>query len=118
MGKTHLCDTCQFDSNDPHFVCAVHPYGSHSNECLDYRQREDLIEEDEELWSPMGYYWYNGKLIPVKRQRLTREEKLERLDTHPFFTGICPECGEQFPKDNPPTVHWDCPSCQFIDDRV
>jgi len=118
MGKIHLCDTCQFYSNDPHLVCAVHPYGIHENHCLDYRCQEDLIEEDEELWSPMGYYWYDSKLIPVERQQLTTEEKLELLDTHPFFTGVCPQCAYQFPKENPPQLHGECPACGFVDDRV
>ena len=118
MGKIHLCDTCQFYSHDPHLVCAVHPYGVHSNDCIDYRRREDLIEEDEEQWCPTGYYWYDGELIPIEPQRLTNDERLQILDTHPLFTGVCPECGYQFPKENPPKVHWDCPACGWVDDSV
>ena len=118
MGKIHLCDTCQFYSHDPHLVCGIHPYGVHGNDCIDYRRREDLIEEDEEQWSPTGYYWYDGDLIPIEHQRLTREEQLELLDSHPLFTGVCPECGYQFPKENPPAVHWDCPACGWVDDSV
>ena len=58
--------------------------------------------------------------LPSKPSRYTAEEKLEILDNHPFFTGICPECGYEFDKSNPPLVHWDCPNpeCGWIDDSV
>ena len=118
MGKIDLCDTCQFYSHDPHLVCAIHPYGVDGDNCLDYRKREDLKEEDEELSAPQGYCWYDGELIPIRPQRLTNEERLELLDSHPLFTGTCPECGYQFPKNNSPKVHWDCPSCGWVDDSV
>ena len=72
----------------------------------------------EEQLSPIGYYWYDGELIPIEPQRLTNEERLELLDSHPLFTGVCPECGYQFPKDNLPHVHWDCPTCGWVDDSV
>ena len=61
-------------------------------------------------------FWYNGELIPYKPSRYTPEEQLEILDTHPFFTGVCPKCGHQFDKNNPPVVHWNCPSCGWDDD--
>ena len=32
-----------------------------------------MMEEDEEQWSPTGYYWYDGELIPIERQRLTND---------------------------------------------
>ena len=80
MGKIDLCDTCQFYSQDPYLVCAVHPDGVDENHCIDYRRREDMIEEDEEQWCPTGYYWYDGELIPIRPQRLTIEEQLSRGD--------------------------------------
>ncbi len=51
--------------------------------------------------------------------RYTREEQLEILNTHPFFTGICPQCRHKFEQDNLP-VHFDCPNaeCGWIDDSV
>jgi rubrerythrin len=72
----------------------------------------------EKFWSPEGYSWYGGELISNKRSPLTPEEQLEILDTHPFFTGVCPQCGYQFAKNNPPKVHWDCPACGWMDDSV
>ena len=66
--------------------------------------------------SPIGYYWYNGELIPIKPQRLTTEEQLELLDTHPLFTGVCPQCGYEFP-NTLSKAPWDCPSCGWTDSR-
>ena len=45
-------------------------------------------------------------------------QQLELLDTHPFFTHHCPECGYYFDPNNSPAVHWDCPECGWIDDTV
>ncbi len=56
--------------------------------------------------------------MPNRPSRYTPEEQLEILDNHPFFTGVCPQCGHRFDKNNPPAVHWDCPECGFIDDSV
>jgi hypothetical protein len=81
------CDRCLLNARSPYLVCAIHPKGV-SNKCPDFRPDPKLAEE--ELWSPEGYYWYDGDLIPHYPSRLTNEEKLEILDTHPFFTGICP----------------------------
>lgn len=62
--------------------------------------------------------FYNGELIRQPRQRWTTEEKLELLDTHPIFTGRCPECEMPYPKDYRPAVHWDCPFCDWKDETV
>ncbi len=56
-----------------------------------------------------GYTYYDGQLIPNKPSRYTSEEQLEILDTHPFFTGVCPQCRHKFEQDNLP-VHFDCPN--------
>ncbi len=56
--------------------------------------------------------------LPSRPSRYTAEEQLEILDNHPFFTGVCPECGYQFDRSNPPLIHWDCPECGWIDDSV
>lgn len=77
-----------------------------------------MIAADKEQWCPTGYYWYDGELIPIQSLPLSIEERLQLLDNHPLFTGFCPECGYQFSKENPPAVHWDCPSCGWFDDSV
>lgn len=88
--------------------------------------------EPEENWSPLGTKFVNGELVleseevsyyngeptPQPRQHWTKEELLEIIDTHPMFTGRCPECEMPYPKDYRPPVHWDCPFCVWKDDSV
>ncbi|MBX9253565.1 hypothetical protein H1Q63_06260 [Desmonostoc muscorum CCALA 125] len=105
--KIPHCDRCQFYSHDPHIICAVHPAGVNGNTCIDFR--EDPNAEPVELWEPQGATYYNGELIVQPRQRWTPEEQLELLDTHPMFTGKCPQCGYEFDRDYTSRVHWDCP---------
>lgn len=98
----------------------MHPYGVHGDFCLDFRLNPDIeLEEQEEQWCPEGYSWYDGELVR-NQSRYTPEEQLEILDSHPFFTGVCPKCGEEFDTKNPPKVHWDCPNqeCDWMDDSV
>jgi len=49
--KIDKCDRCQFYSNSPHLVCAVHPSGV-ENDCLDYRLNPTYIFEEQ--WCPDG----------------------------------------------------------------
>jgi hypothetical protein len=100
------CDRCLLNAHNPYLVCAVHPEGVETDKCPDFRLDQNMAEE--ELWSPEGYYWYDGELIPISSSRLTKEEKLEILDTHPFFTGICPNCGQKL---DSPQWHWECSVC-------
>jgi predicted RNA-binding Zn-ribbon protein involved in translation (DUF1610 family) len=88
-----------------------------TDRCLDFRP--DPNTEPEEQWAPEGYSWswYDGELIPNRPSRYTQAEQLEILDNHPFFTGVCPNCGYRFDKNNLP-VHYDCPVCGWIDDSV
>ena len=131
MPKIPECDAlcagfahrCTLYSHNPHLVCAVHPDGVNSDRCLDFRL-DPNIKEDKQ-WSPFGYSWYGDELISNRPSRYTQEEQLEILDTHPIFTGVCPQCRHRFERDNSP-VHYDCPSCpkgyrfayNFIDDSV
>ena len=57
---------------------------------------------------PPGHIYYNGELIKLPEKRLTKEQQLWLVETHPRFTGVCRECGYQFP-GHPPS--WDCPEC-------
>lgn len=76
------------------------------------------LDPDEEQWEPEGASYYNGELIVQPQQRWTREEQMELLDTHPMFTGRCPQCERPFPRYEKPPVHWDCPQCGWVDDTV
>jgi predicted RNA-binding Zn-ribbon protein involved in translation (DUF1610 family) len=74
--------------------------------------------EPEEQCSPEGYSWYSDHLITNRPSRYTQEQQLAILDSHPFFTGVCPSCGHEFERQNQPKVHWDCPECGWVDDSV
>lgn len=153
MRRLPECHYCLLCAHEPFLVCAVHPYGSEGDRCLDFRPDPDLdgkhfvdflgleaqqdepytnpydLEPDEELWEPEGARYidgelviersfYNGEEIIQPRQRWTKQEQLEILDTHPLFTGKCPQCRYQFERDYTARVHWDCPECGWIDDAV
>lgn len=74
------------------------------------------LGSDEEQWQPEGASYYNGELILQSKQK-TREEQLWLLGNHPFFTGICPQCGASFERDYQARVHWDC-ACGWMDDSI
>jgi hypothetical protein len=90
------------------------PKISDCDRCLDFRPDPNI---EEQQWSPEGYSWYGDELISNRPSRYTLEEQSQILDTHPFFTGVCPQCRHRFDRDNLP-VHFDCPECGFIDDSV
>lgn len=127
MPKIPQCDGCHFYAHSSDFVCAVHPFGVDSDGCLDFRPNPDI--EPEELWTPQGVEFINGELV-IKRDQfryscaepvddyLTVQEKLEILETHPFFTGRCPNCEMPYPEFDTPPVHWDCERCGWVDDTV
>ena len=123
--KIPECDRCLLYAHNPFLVCAVHPSGPKDNSCLDFR----LDPNAEELWEPEGARYigdelviertfYNGEEIRQPQRRLTREEQLQLLDTHPLFTGKCPACGSTFDRDYTARVHWDCAECGWVDESV
>ncbi len=144
MPKLPLCDRCLFCAHDNHIVCAIHPTGMEGDTCQDfcpnpelegkhfrdflclrerrdsepYSNSHDYLDDDGELWEPEQASYYDGELILQPRQKWTREEQLELIDWHPLFTGTCPSCGYQFERDYTARVHWDCPSCGWMDDTV
>jgi hypothetical protein len=92
--KIPECDRCLLYAHNPHIVCGVHPNGIDSDRCPDFRP--DPNAEIEEKWSPEGYSWYGDELIANRPSRFSRSEQLEILNTHPFFTGVCPQCRYTF----------------------
>ena len=147
MPKISDCESCLFCAHDSHLVCAVHPEGQNSNFCPDFQATPNLeprkfidflgllqqvesdrnctepfsnpfaLNSDEEYWESEGATYYNGELILQPKQK-TREEQLWLLDNHPLFTGVCPQCKYHFPQTNFHVVHFDCPSCGWVDDSV
>ncbi|NJM67638.1 MAG: hypothetical protein HC851_19185 [Acaryochloris sp. RU_4_1] len=55
--------------------------------------------------------FYNGDPIAPITNHLTPEQKLELLDSHPIFTGRCPNCERPIRETTPPRVQWDCGEC-------
>ena len=127
MPKIPECDRCRFYCGNPYLVCAVLPDGPDGRECHHFAPDPDI--EPVELWEPQGARYVNDELV-IERvtylgeeihqppQRRTREEQLELLDTHPMFSGFCPQCGYMFQRDYTALVHWDCPECGWKDDSV
>ena len=116
VGVARLRHRCLLNPHNPRIVCAVHPDGPAGDSCLDFRL--DPNAQVEELWQPEGASYYNGELILQPQQRLTQQQQLELLDTHPMFTGKCPQCGYEFDRDWSARVHWDCAECGWMDDTV
>jgi predicted RNA-binding Zn-ribbon protein involved in translation (DUF1610 family) len=112
MPKTEECDRCQMFSGscDPeHLVCGIHPSGPEQSPCLDFA-------EVTEQWEPLGAGYYDGELVLQPEHYLSTEERLEILNTHPLFTGVCPECGAEIEPQQ--RMHYDCEACGWLDDSV
>jgi len=86
MPKISECDHCSFNAHNPHIVCAVHPNGVETDKCLDFRREPNA--KTEEQWSPQGYSWFAGELIPNRPSRYTVNEQIEILDKIYLFTMI------------------------------
>ena len=84
--------------------------------------------EPEENWSPPGYQYVNGELEPIESyydgelihqppQRFSKQKMLKLLDTHPLFTGVCPQCNHVFTEQiiSPKCT---CPDCGWTDDDI
>lgn len=114
------CKQCQLYSGSLHLPCAVHPCGPAPDGCLDFAPNTAaaVVQEDEELWFPDSAGWYAGEPVPTPSSTLTTEEQLDLLESHPLFTGCCPQCGWEFDRSNPPLVHWDCPECGWKDNSL
>jgi predicted RNA-binding Zn-ribbon protein involved in translation (DUF1610 family) len=123
MQKIPQCDHCLFSSHDYHLLCAVHPAGSPEDSCPDFEADPEL--EGKRFVDFLGLQrppeapsCYNGQLVLQPRQRWTQEEQLQLLETHPLFTGRCPECGARIERDYSARVHFDCTECGWMDDSV
>jgi hypothetical protein len=112
--QSEECKRCQRFSGycgSEFLVCAVHPLGPVEIPCPDFA-------EVTENCAPVGAAYYNGELILDSPAYLTTADRLELIDTHPLYTGLCPICSFVFTEA--PTIHWDCPNpeCDWMDDSV
>jgi hypothetical protein len=108
------CDTCLFNTRNPHLPCTVHTTGVMGKTCPDFRL--DPKAEPQEVWEPKGASFYNGELI-LQPAKVRSAHQLELLDWHPLFTGRCPNCETPIAFVELP-VHWDCSHCGWVDDTV
>jgi hypothetical protein len=115
------CKRCQLYSGSLYLSCTVHPTGPAPNGCLDFAPNAAAaVEEKDKLWFPDRSGWYAGGPVPTPSFTLTIQEQLDLLESHPRFTGCCPQCGWEYDPGNLPAVHWDCPQpdCGWKDDSV
>ena len=127
MARITECSRCRFYSGNPYLICAIVPGGPDNLECHHFAPDSDI--EPEELWEPqraryidnelvLEPTYYNGEEIRQPTQQRMREEQLEPPNSHPMFSGFCPQCGYMFQRDYTALVHWDCPECGWKDDSV
>jgi len=102
MSKLPECDRCQFNAHSEYLVCAIHPSGIQGDRCPDFL----LDPEFTEMWSPIGFMFIDRQLFrkPIVYNQnfepeLTRSQQVQILETHPLFTGVCPECGTSYPQN-------------------
>jgi hypothetical protein len=118
MPKLDICDRCRFYACNPHLVCTLHPNGVDANYCPDYYPNAYQDGNSMEWWEPVGASYSGGELVIDLVQRLTNEQRLELLDSHPLFTGRCPHCEIPMMQTEPRRVHWDCEHCGWKDDSL
>lgn len=129
MPKIPDCDRCRFYEGNPYIVCANFPSGPGDDFCPHFaldpdgnqrncgnRKEPRFVNGDLVIGRDLSFY--NGEEIIQPRQRWTPEEQLDLLDSHPMFTGRCPQCEVTFPRYDKPPVHWDCPACGWVDNSV
>jgi predicted RNA-binding Zn-ribbon protein involved in translation (DUF1610 family) len=111
----HRCQRFSGYCGSGFLVCAVHPTGPVETPCPDFAEVTEPFE-------PLGGAYYCGELVLQPTHYLTTAERLEILETHPFFTEVCPECGEVIASHQESAgvelVHYDCTSCGFKDDLI
>jgi hypothetical protein len=124
MAKLDCCNHCEFYAHSPYMVCAVHPGGVEGNHCQDFRLAPSAAKMPDaplawygDEWQPERASYYGEELILEPVQWLSLEQRLEVLDSHPLFTGRCPNC-EMPIQATAGQVHWDCGHCGWLDDSV
>lgn len=123
MAQLDCCIRCKYYSRNPFLICAEHPMGVEGDHCPDFELDLEIPDDEAtawygEQWQPEGASYYGDELVLDPVQRLTIEQRLDLLDSHPFFTGRCPNCEMPLNQTEPPRVHWDCGHCGWVDDSV
>ena len=80
------------------------------NDNNDSNDKTDPNISEDEQQNYSCYSWYGGELIANRKSRYTKDEQMKILDTHPFFTGLCPKCEYKFNEENS-VASYKCPIC-------
>jgi hypothetical protein len=111
-----------FNAHSPYMVCAINPKGVDGPSCPDYRSGTSTAQDQPldwfEPWQPENASYYGDELVLSPVNRLTMRQRLELLNTHPLFTGRCPNCEQTLHQTDPLRIHWDCQHCGWTDDSV
>ena len=104
------------------FVLSIQP-GWRGKDCPDFELDVKIPDNEAtalygEQWQPEGASYYDGELILDPVQRLTLIQRQPLLDTHPQFTGRCPNCDMPVGRSPDGQIHWDCGHCGWADDSV
>ena len=117
LRKLPECQHCQFNGrwsktdrrSSTYIVCAVHPGGAPEDYCIDFRP---ICNTQSRLKLTMEeYMFYGSDYIAIAPTRLTQSDRELILNTHPLYTGKCPQCNYQFPKDH--HFNGECPVCNW-----
>lgn len=98
--------------------------GSEGDHCADFRLAPSAVTVPDaslawygDQWQPQGASYYGDELILEPVQPRSLEQRLDLLDTHPLFTGRCPNC-ERPIRVIAGQVHYDCGHCGWVDDSL
>ena len=124
LRKLDCCDRCDFYAHSLYMVCGVHPYGVKGDHCADFRLAPSAVTVPDaplawygDQWQPQGANYYGDELILEPVQQRSLKQRLDLLDTHPLFTGRCPNC-ERPIREIAGQVHYDCGHCGWVDDSL
>jgi hypothetical protein len=107
--ECHHCQRFSGYLGAEYLICAIHPSGPSQSPCPDFAE---VVGQ----WEPLGSAYYADELVVQPSHYLTTTERLEILDTHPLFTGVCPECGQVIIGLD--LVHYDCELCGWQDESI
>lgn len=115
LGKqgTPQCDCCSHNTDYP--LCANYSSGLDGDSSPEFELNSESALNELRGLEEASYY--AGKVV-VTPQRWTKTQKLELLLWHPLFTGVCPNCRQPCPTQEPVLTHFKCHSCNWKDDSL
>ncbi|MCM1985143.1 hypothetical protein [Lyngbya confervoides] len=103
------CDRCQYNAFSEYLVCALHPGGPDGAPCQDFEPWPAGLGEFPDLGYPEAGLEVHASAL----SRLSLLEQLEQIESHPMFSGHCPQCGHKL--GHGPRLTWNCDRCGWED---